>query len=1084
MNLKSTIKPFWLRIGRAFTAAILVLIALPLQSASAATTDFSAPSIYSNSTLMNAGNAYVSDNIYAQSSGNNKSAVYGNFGFSIPTGSTINLVEVRVESHGNKNWKVAISKDNGATFSAYTTITNTPVDTITVTAGPGTLWGLNGWSANSLSNANFRVKIATAGGSGSNVAYLDQIQVRVNYTPISALPTTLALTSPTPGSYGGTVTLQAKLTETSTGLPISNKMISFTLDGFSKGSIATDINGFATLSNVALTTGLSGTLLNVGSYNVEASFAGDLNYAFSNDTETQVVNPRSITVTANAQSKVYGTNDPTLTYSFDPALISGDTFSGALARNAGENVGVYTITQGTLALSTNYAINYLSANLTITPLSITVTADDKAIHIGNDYPAFTFGVSNFRGSDGFITAPICAVIGEPTAAGSYPIVCSGGDAGSNYSINYEDGTLTISEKVILTVTANPQSKTYGADDPSFTFTYTGFVDGDDASVIDTVPTCSVIGAHINVGSYPSITCSGGSDNKYEFSYTSGTLTINPLGITVTADAKAKIYGAIDPVLSYTFAPSLIGGDIFSGTLARNIGENVGTYAVNQGTLTLAANYTITYVGANLTINKAGLTVTADDQTIGLATADPLFTFQYDGFVIGEDASVINTPPTCNVSGSHTALGTYPIVCSGGLDNNYSFTYVNGTLTVLPMITGNVGIGGATLNYVDTDLKVVLSDSNGDYAIFVPAGWSGTVTPSKAGFVFTPTSKNYNNVNSNHTAQNYSARRIVAQMEQWTTDYSYNAQGWRVEYHPRLLGDVNGDGKADIIGFGYDRVLVALSTGTSFAPMTQWTTDYSYNTQQWRVEYHPRLLGDVNGDGKDDIVGFGYDRVLVALSTGTNFAPMTQWTTDYSYNAQQWRVQYHPRVLGDVNGDGKDDIIGFGYDRVLVALSTGTSFAPMTQWTTDYSYNAQGWRTEYHPRMVGDVNGDGKADIIGFGYDRVLVALSTGTSFAPMTQWTTDYSYNAQQWRVEYHPRMVGDINGDGKADLIGFGYDRVLVALSTGTNFAPMVQLTADFSYNAQGWRVEYHPRLAADVSGDGLVDLVGFGNDRVLVAK
>jgi hypothetical protein len=321
------------------------------------------------------------------------------------------------------------------------------------------------------------------------------------------------------------------------------------------------------------------------------------------------------------------------------------------------------------------------------------------------------------------------------------------------------------------------------------------------------------------------------------------------------------------------------------------------------------------------------------------------------------------------------------------------------------------------------------------------------------------------------------------MAQWTTDYSYNAQQWRVESHPRLMGDVNGDGKDDIVGFGFDRVLVALSDGTKFLPMTQWTTDYSYNAQGWRTQYHPRLLGDVNGDGKDDIVGFGYDRVLVALSDGTKFLPMTQWTTDFSYNAQQWRVEFHPRLLADVNGDGKADIVGFGFDRVLVALSDGTKFLPMTQWTTDFSYNAQQWRVEFHPRLMGDVNGDGKADIVGFGFDRVLVALSDGTKFLPMTQWTTDFSYNAQQWRVEFHPRLLADVNGDGMADIVGFGYDRVLVALSNGNGFVLMAQATTDYSYNAQQWRVEHHPRLLGDVDGDGIADIVGFGFDRVLVA-
>jgi hypothetical protein len=416
-------------------------------------------------------------------------------------------------------------------------------------------------------------------------------------------------------------------------------------------------------------------------------------------------------------------------------------------------------------------------------------------------------------------------------------------------------------------------------------------------------------------------------------------------------------------------------------------------------------------------------------------------------------------------------------------SNVTYNMINENYTALVMITGNVGIAGATVNYTGDS---TVADGSGNYTITVPWGWSGTVTPSLGGDAFCPGSKTYSHVTANLTSQNY-AHTTCPQfdpMTQWTTDYSYNAQQWRVQYHPRLLGDVDGDGDDDIVGFGYDRVLVALSNGVNgFAPMTQWTTDYSYNLQQWRTEYHPRLLGDVNGDGKADIVGFGYDRVLVALSTGTSFAPMTQWTTDYSYNAQGWRVEKHPRLLGDVNNDGRDDIVGFGNDRVLVALSTGTSFAPMTQWTTDFSYNAQQWRTEYHPRLLGDVNNDSRDDIVGFGNDRVLVALSTGSGFAPMTQWTTDYSYNAQQWRVQYHPRLLADVNGDGTDDILGFGFDRVLVALSNGSGFASMVQATTDYSYNLQQWRVEFHPRLTGDFNGDGRDDLIGFGYDRVLVA-
>jgi hypothetical protein len=326
------------------------------------------------------------------------------------------------------------------------------------------------------------------------------------------------------------------------------------------------------------------------------------------------------------------------------------------------------------------------------------------------------------------------------------------------------------------------------------------------------------------------------------------------------------------------------------------------------------------------------------------------------------------------------------------------------------------------------------------------------------------------------------------MTQWTGDYNYNEQQWRIELHPRVVADVNKDGCADIIGFGFDQVLVALSNcSNGFGPMTQWTTDFSYNAQGWRVDMHPRMMADVNNDKCADIVGFGYDRVLVALSNCVNgFYPMTQWTGDYNYNEQQWRIELHPRMVADVNQDGCADIVGFGFDRVLVALSNCSSgFGPMTQWTTDFSYNAQGWRVDMHPRMMADVNNDGCADIIGFGYDRVLAALSNCVNgFYPMTQWTSDYNYNEQQWRIELHPRMVADVNKDGCADIVGFGFDLVFVSLSNCSNgFGPMTPWTTDFSYNAQGWRVDMHPRMLADVNNDGRADIIGFGYDRVLVA-
>ena len=92
----------------------------------------------------------------------------------------------------------------------------------------------------------------------------------------------------------------------------------------------------------------------------------------------------TITVTASAgQTKVYGTADPAaFTYTSVPAvgtvLPNGATvsFTGALTRAAGENVGPHAIQQGTLANS-NYNITFVSNNFIITARPITITADAK-----------------------------------------------------------------------------------------------------------------------------------------------------------------------------------------------------------------------------------------------------------------------------------------------------------------------------------------------------------------------------------------------------------------------------------------------------------------------------------------------------------------------------------------------------------------------------------------------------------------------------------------------------------------------------------------------------------------------------------
>ncbi len=381
-----------------------------------------------------------------------------------------------------------------------------------------------------------------------------------------------------------------------------------------------------------------------------------------------------------------------------------------------------------------------------------------------------------------------------------------------------------------------------------------------------------------------------------------------------------------------------------------------------------------------------------------------------------------------------------------------------------------------------------------------------------------TNQNTNTENTNSEKNSHLGRGIQGFSN--LSDFTY-AQGWRVRYevteetlidteckmvtkgahpyeyevlecediyetqtfykgNPREIADVNGDGKADIIGFGYEDVWVALSNGNGFQQTRSWSKDFSA-INDWRVDIYERTVADVNGDGKADIIGFGFDDVWVALSNGNGFNKAESWLQDFSYRNGAWRVDRHVRTMADVNGDGKADIIGFGENEVRVSLSTGTGFAPSTAWTSHFAYNGSGWRKYRHARTVSDVNGDGKADIIGFGENEVRVALSNGSSFGSYRVWSTHFAYNNSGWRVDKHVRIVTDVNGDGKDDIVGFGENEIRVSLSNGSNFQPYTVLSSDYTYNS-GWRNDKHVRTVADVDGDGKSDIVGFGDSQVLV--
>ena len=232
----------------------------------------------------------------------------------------------------------------------------------------------------------------------------------------------------------------------------------------------------------------------------------------------------------------------------------------------------------------------------------------------------------------------------------------------------------------LTITAENKSKIYGDPDPVFTASYDGFKLGDTPAAVSGLTFSREPGE--DVGEY-TITPSGATASNYDISYASGTLTIEPAPLTITADDKSKTYGDDDPVFTASYSGFKRGDTaaVVSGlTFSREAGEDVGEYTITPSGAT-ASNYTITFASGTLTISPAPLTIKADDKSKTYGDDDPAFTVSYSGFKRGETAAVVSGLVISRAEGEDA--GQYAIIPSGATASNYTITFESGTLTINP-----------------------------------------------------------------------------------------------------------------------------------------------------------------------------------------------------------------------------------------------------------------------------------------------------------------------------------------------------------------------------------------------------------------
>ena len=484
------------------------------------------------------------------------------------------------------------------------------------------------------------------------------------------------------------------------------------------------------------------TITGAGSVTVTASQAGNSNYAAATPvSRTFTVSPAVLTVTANNLSRPFGAANPTLTYAIT-GFVNSDTsavVSGApslsTTATTSSPAGTYpiTITAGTLS-ATNYSFTFVNGTLTVTG-GVAQTITFAAL------PNVTYGVAPITltasASSGLpvsyaVTGPASVSGSTLTITGAGSVTVTASQAGnSNYAAATPvSRTFTVSPAV-LTVTANNLSRPFGAANPTLTYAITGFVNSDTSAVVSGAPSLSTTATTSSpAGTYPiTITAGTLSAANYSFTFVNGTLT-------VTGGVAQTITFAALPNVTYGVAPITLTASASSGLPVSYAVTGPASVSGSTLTITGAGSVTVTAsqagnsnyaaatpVSRTFTVSPAVLTVTANNLSRPFGAANPTLTYAITGFVNSDTSAVVSGAPSLSTTATTSSpAGTYPITITAGTLSaaNYSFTFVNGMLTVTPSPT--VQIVPAASNPV-----TIITDGSGNYIVSFTVTNQGNVT---------------------------------------------------------------------------------------------------------------------------------------------------------------------------------------------------------------------------------------------------------------------------------------------------------------------------------------------------------------------
>ena len=609
----------------------------------------------------------------------------------------------------------------GALFgTSPTTVSHTFYDktvnpTLTGIAGTAdtaaTVWGMS--TTNMKSAANFTSATAANGSvnpgwdfTAFSGIWASSAAANTGYPCLLGVACSNAFVRLTPGSsnYGDVPNLSYGIYTSSSG-----------------GALITDANPSGT---AIWSSPLSNTSA-VNSYSesyVSGVSLGNALYMFNvGSAATWNITQRPISLKANDQSRAYGSSNPSTgavsltagTLANTDALGTASLTSTATSTTAASQTAALTPSSQifTLGNASNYAITYVDGTLSITQRPISVKAKDQSRAYGDANPgtgAVTLTAGTLANTDSLGTASLTSPATNTTAAGQTAALTPSNQSftlgnASNYAITYVDGTLTITQRPI-SVKATDQSRAYGNANPSsgaVTLTAGTLASSDS---LGTATLSSPASSTTAAGQSAALTPSSqsftlGNTSNYAITYIDGALTITQRPISVKTNDLGRAYGDTNPGTgSVTLTAGTLANTDALGTAslaspATNstaAGQSAALTPSNQSfTLGSASNYAITYVDGALTITQRPISVKANDQSRVYGNANPSTgaVTLTAGTLANSDTlgtATVTSPATATTAAGQTlALTPSNQNFTLGAANNYTITYVDGTLAITP-----------------------------------------------------------------------------------------------------------------------------------------------------------------------------------------------------------------------------------------------------------------------------------------------------------------------------------------------------------------------------------------------------------------